>query len=149
MNTTIPFLQYSWIIFLIISSCNTIKRDKQVEKEEIIAIEHAFMERVSERGLRDAFTHFADDHAVLARNNQLIRGKKEIMKYYDQQEGKDIQLTWEPEYVEVADCGDLAYTFGTYTYSIKDSTGYESTSKGIFHTIWKRQEDGSWKYVYD
>jgi ketosteroid isomerase-like protein len=108
------------------------------------------MERVAERGPGEAFVYYADENAVLVRNNRLIRGKKEIMEYYGQQENKqDVQLTWEPDIIDVADCGDFAYTVGTYIYSFKDSAGQESSTEGIFHTVWKRQEDGSWKYVYD
>lgn len=143
-------MHYWWIIFLVTVSCHEIKKDHLPAKEEIMAVEHAFMERVAERGLGDAFVQYADENAVLVRNNRLIRGKKEIMEYYEKQEdSQDIQLTWEPEFIEVARCGDFAYTYGTYIYSVKDSTGQESSLEGIFHTVWKRQEDGSWKYVYD
>jgi len=149
MSTTLFFKQHFWIIFLLMSSCHTIKRDNPAGKEEILALEHAFMERVAERGLGDAFVHYADENAVLVRNNRLIRGKKEIKEYYNQQQRQDIQLTWIPEFVEMSSCGDFAYTYGTYLYSVKDSASQESEMEGIFHTVWKRQEDGSWKYVYD
>jgi ketosteroid isomerase-like protein len=134
---------------LLIGSCQQANDNHQGDKEEILATEHAFKERVADHGIRDAFVYFADDHAVLVRNDRLIEGKEKISEYYEHQGTEDMNLTWEPEYVGVATCGDLAYTYGTYTFSVKDSTGREIISKGIFHTVWKRQEDGSWKYVYD
>lgn len=36
-----------------------------------------------------------------------------------------------------------------YTYSVTDSTGETKSSSGIFHTVWKRQADGTWKFVWD
>jgi len=44
---------------------------------------------------------------------------------------------------------DLEKEYGKYSYSIIDSTGTEISSNGIFHTVWKKQPDGSWKYVWD
>jgi ketosteroid isomerase-like protein len=52
-------------------------------------------------------------------------------------------------FVDVAASGDLAYTYGQYTISSKDENGKEITKSGVFHTVWKQQSDGSWKYVWD
>ena len=51
--------------------------------------------------------------------------------------------------MDVSESGDLAYTYGKYTFSAFDSNAKKIEAKGIFHTVWKRQEDGSWKFVYD
>ena len=58
-------------------------------------------------------------------------------------------LVWEPDFIDVSVAGDLAYTYGKFTYTSITESGDTLTSKGIFHTVWKRQEDGSWKYVWD
>ncbi|MFC2138829.1 YybH family protein, partial [Bacteroidota bacterium] len=60
-----------------------------------------------------------------------------------------VKLEWKPDYIDVSTSGDLGYTFGKFTFSAKDTTGKLIESEGIFHTVWKRQEDGSWKYVWD
>jgi ketosteroid isomerase-like protein len=49
----------------------------------------------------------------------------------------------------VSACGDLGYTWGSYTFTATDSLGATHRSEGIFHTVWKRQPDGSWKFVWD
>ena len=56
-------------------------------------------------------------------------------------------LTWEPDFADVAKSGDLGYTWGRYTYTSFDST--ESPSCGFYVTIWKKQLDGSWRFVFD
>ena len=43
----------------------------------------------------------------------------------------------------------MAYTYGEYEFTSLDTLGKSKVSKGIFHTVWKRQGDGTWKYVYD
>jgi ketosteroid isomerase-like protein len=58
-------------------------------------------------------------------------------------------LVWKPDYVDVSKSGDLGYTYGTYNYTSLDSLGNEQSSSGVFHTVWKRQEDSSWKFVSD
>jgi len=58
-------------------------------------------------------------------------------------------LTWEPTSVEIAASGDLGYTLGKWTYTVKDSTGEESSSFGYYISIWKKQTDGNWKWVFN
>lgn len=147
-----PIKCSKWLLFFVIISifsCDIARDKNRRESQEIKALEKEFMEKVREWGVRDAFVYFADDSAVLLRNNRLVKGKREIEAYYDQSSFQGIKLVWEPEFVEVTRCGDLAYTYGPYTYSSKDSTGNEMVSRGVFHTIWKKQKDGSWKYVFD
>jgi ketosteroid isomerase-like protein len=43
----------------------------------------------------------------------------------------------------------MAYTYGKYLWKVKDTTGKIQEFKGVFHTVWKRQSDGSWKYGWD
>ena len=116
-------------------------------KQEILATEQAFMELVKEQGMHKAFVSFAADDAVLMRNNSLIIGKENIDKQYQNQNSRG--LVWEPDFIDVAASGDLAYTYGHYTYTYADSTGASIENQGVFHTVWKRQADGRWKFVWD
>jgi len=59
------------------------------------------------------------------------------------------QLSWNPTKAEIARSGDLGYTFGTYEFTVLDSLDNPSISFGNYVTVWKRQGDGSWKYVLD
>ena len=53
--------------------------------------------------------------------------------------------------VAVSDDGTLGYTWGKYTFT--PATGpdgkQEASTSGLYFTVWKRQADGSWKFVYD
>jgi ketosteroid isomerase-like protein len=116
-------------------------------KKEILETERAFAEMVANEGLHKAFTTFAADDAVLLRNNELIAGKEAIDTFYEGHDSKG--LSWIPDQIDVAVSGDLAYTYGHYTYTYTDKDGNPQESTGVFHTVWKRQRDGKWKYVWD
>jgi ketosteroid isomerase-like protein len=53
-------------------------------------------------------------------------------------------LSWIAEKAEVSNSGDVGYSTGTYT-----ATFGETTDKGKYVTIWRKQLDGSWKVVED
>lgn len=120
-------------------------------KSEIVQAEAGFNQMATDQGIPAAFEAYAAEDAVILRGDSLIRGKKAIRKYYDQRyDGKDkVMLTWKPDFVEVAASGDLGYTYGNYKYVITDSLGSVKTYTGMFHTVWQRQPDGSWRYVWD
>lgn len=140
---------------LLVTLCLACSRNqsKTVEnlKNEIVQAEAEFNQMATDQGIPAAFEAFAADDAAILRGDSLIRGREAIKKYYDQRyDGKDkIVLTWKPDFVEVAASGDLGYTYGSYKYVITDTIGNVKTSTGTFHTVWQRQSDGSWRYVWD
>lgn len=136
-------------LLLFIFSCETNNSKDMTEKwkQEIRESEADFAAMLNQKGLHDAFVAYAAENAVIMRNNKVITGKKAIDEHYKNVDTKT--LTWSPDFVEVSSSGDLGYTYGTYQYTFKDSLGNEHVDTGIFHTVWKRQPDGSWKYVWD
>ena len=139
-------------IALLFSSCNSEKSTEKIKtwKHEIIETERSFSKMAGEEGISKAFLNYASDDAVLMRNNKLVIGKNAIKERFDKQKPNNgAKLIWEPDFVDVSASGDLGYTYGSYTYSAVDSSGERSKSTGVFHTVWKRQHDGTWKFVWD
>ena len=118
-------------------------------KEEVRQTEAAFASMALEKGIATAFLYYAADDAVLNRNDSLIIGIENIQKRFDTTPAPAGELSWSPDFIEVSESGDLAYTYGQYEYKLLDSAGTEVIHTGIFHTVWQRQADGSWKYVWD
>lgn len=134
------------VVFL---SCKK-EPDKEMLKAEIMSAEKAFEAMAAENGIAEAFYFYAADSAVIKRQNDtLIQGKENIKLYYSQQDLSHASVKWTPDYIDVSDCGTMGYTYGKYTwvYAIPDSTPKEF--RGVFHTVWKKQTDGNWKYVWD
>jgi len=132
-------------IALIFFSCSYSQKNSE-QKFLVIETEKKFAEMAHDKGISQAFYAFADDSAVIKRGPKIIKGKEAIKNFYDHQNQKG-ELTWSPTFADVS--GDLAYTYGDFTYAEKDSTGKVNEIKGIFHTVWKKQKDGSWKFVWD
>ncbi len=58
-------------------------------------------------------------------------------------------IKWRPQIVEVLQDGALALSRGPYKLITKDEKGTESEHWGTFNSIWRLQDDGSWKVVFD
>ncbi|WP_084158117.1 YybH family protein [Gaetbulibacter saemankumensis] len=142
-----PVILFSFLIM----SCTSNNKQQAIQQwqSEILTVEKSFNTMVQSEGIAKAFEHFAAPDAVILRGEALIKGKKAICTWYRDRANPHTTLTWTPNYVDVSDSGDMAYTYGDYTYTAVDSLGNKNESKGIFHTVWKRQTDGSWKFVYD
>jgi ketosteroid isomerase-like protein len=139
------------IAIILISAVFSCKQSADTEsiKKEVYQTEKAFEKMASEKGMAEAFFFFASDEAVIRRgNDSLIKGKENIKNYYARNSNPEASLNWTPDFIGVSDCGTLAYTYGKYVYSVKDSTGAVNEHSGIFHTVWKK-ENNEWRYVWD
>ena len=126
------------------------KINKEEVRQEVYQTEKAFEKMSAENGLQEAFYFFASDSAVIKRQNDtLIIGKKNIKSYYGNPAFKMAKVTWTPDFIDVSESGDLAYSYGKYLWKIWSDGGDTADYIGVFQTIWKKQEDGKWKYVWD
>jgi ketosteroid isomerase-like protein len=141
----------SVIILIIQFGCNSNKvKNHNDLKEEIMKVEREFEAVARTNGIAEAFYDFADKDAVIKRKNDtLIKGNENIRKYYQNIDLKDVVLSWTPDFVDVSEDGTLAYTYGKFIWISKDAEGKAVESRGVFHTVWKKQKDGTWKYVWD
>jgi ketosteroid isomerase-like protein len=123
--------------------------DLQQLKKEVAATEAAFASMAVEQGLGVAFAYYAAPDGVINRRNTIIKGKEAIRQYFDEQPDDGSTLDWSPTFVDIASSGDLAYTYGPYIFTYPDSLGNPIESNGIFHTVWRLQPDGTWRFVWD
>jgi ketosteroid isomerase-like protein len=143
------------IAVLIFISCNEAgKTDnislKEKARSEIADAEKDFEKLAAEKGIAEAFWFYADSAAVIKRQHDtLIHGRVNIRKYYSSEFYNSASVKWSPDFIDVSDDGNMGYTYGRYVWQSKDSSGNTSEFTGVFHTVWKRQNDGSWKYVWD
>ena len=154
MNYFKPFmLSAARLILLtpVLTGCSFHNNQRAMNKakEEIIRTEQDFESMAASKGLSEAFGYFADTAACLNRGNYVIHGKDSIRLFYSSDRYKNVRLEWKPDFVEVSGSADLGYTYGKYTFTTTDSTGKTLRSTGIFHTVWKRQSGGEWRFVWD
>lgn len=140
------------ILLISFTACQTgtEKPDRDKWLQEIAATEQAFADLAAQEGIEKAFVTYAAADVVLLRNKQLIRGKEGLSRYFAEHAAEDqSKLSWKPDFIDVSASGDLGYTYGKYVYTSIDSAGITTSTEGVFHTVWKRQADGQWRFVWD
>lgn len=148
-STTITLIAFLIITGISCTSKLTQEDLSEKAKEEILLAEKEFAAFAAQKGVPAAFLKYAAEEAVISRSDTTIIGKKAIKAYMESSEMADMKLEWEPEFADAAKSGELGYTYGPYVFSAKDPEGNLIESKGVFHTVWKKQEDGKWKFVWD
>jgi ketosteroid isomerase-like protein len=117
--------------------------------QDMVKTEQAFSKMAEEKNTRDAFMAFIADDGLLFRPGA-VNGKKWMIEHPapPAKDDKKPLLAWQPAYAGMAASGDMGFTTGPWEAKadIKDEKpqGY-----GHFVTVWKRQADGSWKFVVD
>lgn len=150
MKNILPLFFACMLLVLNAISQSLSHTEKEKVKAEIIAIEKSFCDDLKLKGAAWAFHAYAANDAVIKReNDSLVIGKNAILHYYSKPMYQHAIANWKPDFTDVSDDGTMAYTYGKYTWNMKDAAGQELTFSGIFHTVWKKQADGKWKYVWD
>jgi ketosteroid isomerase-like protein len=118
--------------------------------KSLVATEQAFSQAAADNDTREAFVQFIAEDGILFRP-RAVNGKRWMQDHPvppTQTSEKRALLAWQPIFADVAEAGDLGYTTGPWEFKddIKDvrPSGY-----GDFVTLWKKQADGSWKFVVD
>jgi ketosteroid isomerase-like protein len=123
----------------------------QTPLQEMVKTEQAFSKMAEEKNTRDAFMAFIADDGVLFRPDA-VNGKKWMMEHpvppSDKGSDKRPLLAWQPAFAQMAAAGDFGFTTGPW--EAKADRGDASPSGyGHFVTLWKKQPDGTWKFVID
>jgi ketosteroid isomerase-like protein len=123
--------------------------DKAKLKSEVAAMEDAFCAMAKEKGLNAAFSHFAaPDVAFIDTDPRKFRGAAAVQERIGPDQ-PGVSLTWSASFTDVSDDGTLGYNYGRYELRRAGKDGDDVVRGGWFLTIWKRQPDGSWRYVMD
>jgi len=133
-----------------LASCDIFTKKKPVtgpdNKQLMINADVAFSKMSLEKGVKNAFLEFIDSNGVLLKPANFPIVGADAIDYLIQMDDSAYTLQWEPRGGTVAQSGELGYTYGVYALkpAAKDTTIY-----GTYVSIWKKQADGSWKFVLD
>ncbi len=118
-------------------------------ERELLRTDSLFEVYAQEHGIAASFLAFMADSATLfPGGEEPVSGREAITKHMKEYP-PGAKLLWWPKKAEVARSSDLGYTWGTSEYRDKDSTGKPIVSYGKYVTIWKKQADGTWKFIID
>lgn len=117
---------------------------------ELMEADVAFGDAVANRGAEGWASFFAPGGSMISQGIGEIHGQAQILAAMEEAfADPTYRLTWEPLRAEVSGSGDLGYTVGRYTSSRVGNLGQTTRSSGLYVTIWRRQDDGSWKVEMD
>jgi len=118
-------------------------------KEILMDLDRQFDKDTSTGGIDAWVSYFADDGVMVTKGDDL-KGREEIYESMGNAFSlPGFSLRWEPVDAKVSDDGSLGYTYGKYVRKYLDDKGNEVLADGKYTTIWKKQDDGSWKIVLD
>jgi ketosteroid isomerase-like protein len=91
---------------------------------------------------------FAEDGRMMVPGGQ-IQGLEAIRGAITSGLSDGGTLTWDPEWGEVAESGDLGFTVGRYESRPPGSDDPDAVSPGQYVTIWRKDVSGAWKVLLD
>jgi len=116
--------------------------------EEIMKADRDFNKATQEKRAEGWLSYFSLDEAAIPDPPTI--GKQAITERYQKLFGNpDFKLTWDPIKAEVFPSGNTGYTTGKYVARFKNKEGKQMESTGRYITVWRKQDDGSWKVVTD
>lgn len=139
-------------IAIIATQCEPAQTTTEVDtaalQDSLRQVDHAWSE--ASATLDGHMSYVMDETMILAPNQPMMSGKNAIRKEMEEMyQLPGFSISWDPSTIEVASSGELGYTIGTYKITMQDTTGNQMTDNGKYLTIWKKQDDGSWKVAAD
>ncbi|RTL56078.1 MAG: DUF4440 domain-containing protein [Sphingobacteriales bacterium] len=141
-------------VFLLIAAligCNNQKVDKKVEEEKIRQTIKDWTGLLDKDSLERTVSFWIDDAIMMMPGQPVIKGKKAIREMVESSRKiPGFKIVWEPPTdINVSENGDMAYVFQRNQITMNDSLGKPMTQYNKSVSIWKKQNDGSWKDAVD
>ena len=109
----------------------------------MVDAERKFYQTGQEKGTREAFLTFLADDGIVFRPGPL-KGKE----VWEKRPETGFDLIWEPTFATMSRSADFGYDTGPAKWRA-NKTEEKFTGHGQFISVWKKQEDGSWKVALD
>jgi len=131
------------IMMLGVFSCSrTSIENINTTASEVEAHEVAFAKTMEDRDF-EAFLSFISPEAVFFKGNEPLRGHAEISQAWAPLfEDETAPFSWQPDVVEVLESGRLALSSGPVL-------GASGEILGRFNSIWRKDNDGQWRVIFD
>lgn len=136
-------------LLIAIASCKEAPKKEKTKIEEkflLMEVDKDFSRLSEQKGMKAAFLEYIDSNGVLLRANNFPMLGADAVDYLIAQNDSTYILQWEPRNGEVAQSGELGYTYGIYALR---PTATDTVLYGTYVSIWKKQKNGKWKFVLD
>jgi ketosteroid isomerase-like protein len=106
---------------------------------QVAEAERAFAALAEAKGISTAFKTYAADEGIM-----FVPDPRPAKAFFEKQGEAPGTLRWWPVYAGIAQSGDLGFSTGPYVSENDGRKGH-----GWFFTVWRRQADGSWRWLLD
>jgi ketosteroid isomerase-like protein len=114
----------------------------------LLQADRDFAQAAAQKGVEGWMAFMAENSVRLG--NPPVVGKPAIREAMAKTFARPgFKLKWAPTHGELFKGGDLGYTVGRYEMSRQNEKGESVITHGTYLTVWQKQEDGSWKVVWD
>jgi ketosteroid isomerase-like protein len=123
--------------------------DLEAARQALMDADRAFAQETAANGVDGWVAYFADDGVQFVPGGH-ITGHAAIRELMTPAlSDPSFSLTWDPVEARVSSSGDLGYTIGRWERRGTGSDGVETVATGSYVSIWRLQEDGTWKVELD
>jgi len=136
---------------LLVAGCNTAPPpvDTKAVEDAVRAADAAWSKAAVAMDVAATGSYYADDAVVMPPNMPIVNGKEAAQKAWTEMLVPGNSISWTPSTVVSAGSGEIAYSQGAYTMTMKGPDGKVTSETGKYLEVWKKQADGSWKAVED
>ncbi len=129
-------------------SCGGVKQ-KTTDASQLVEADRAFCRATAEKGLEGWLSFFHPQAAIFPAGRAAVSGFDSITAYYQQVRFDPKPLNWEPARAELAESGEMGFTYGYWKLPGKDKKGKDIVYQGKYLTVWKKDPNGDWKVFAD
>jgi ketosteroid isomerase-like protein len=118
----------------------------EAERNALLENDLSFSRLSEEKGAAQAFYEFLAPEAIsLSAGEPSIRGRDAIKVHLAA--GPQGFFTWQPQAADVAQSGDMGFTWGTAIFQSKGTEEKPGITYSKYVSVWKKQKNGGWKVV--
>ena len=139
------------LVSLSLAACKDKAPDTTADAQAIKDNEATWVKDWQAKDVDKITSHYAPDAVLMIANMPAMKGSDAIKSgIAPMLKDPHLSLTFSPTAVVVAKGDDIAFTQGVYTMTYTEPrTGMTLIEKGKYVTVYKKQDDGSWKAVED
>ena len=135
-------LQFLIPAFLFIS-CDLQQNTSHVPPtDQILNADIAFSDMMQQVGMKKAFLEYIDNEGVLLRPDHRPITGADAIDFLSLLNDTSYTLSLRPSRAQISKSEDMGFTYGIYTLTFPDTT-----FKGTYINVWKKQSSGDWKLV--
>ena len=138
-----PRLVHAAFMMAVLSASGPASADDP-RARELLETDRAFAALSEASDAPTAFARYLADQAILLpRSGAVIEGRSAAVASLG--DGDTYRLLWQPAHAEVAQSGELGWTWGRWQLWAEGA----EAARGKYVNIWRRDDDGHWKVRLD